>query len=570
MKLPVFQVASTIAPAKHIHDLGKLLFPRLDYGMREQGTRIELTSRLGSVEVDIARGGVWAADLSRLWRFDGPIHKRRELINPVDAQRSALRVLTKYGILPDLNGPFQLRTRTAGTTTVISANGTEDRQVFKEDVTVLADIEIDVSEHGWGKKYLPMVGGGGRFGVIFGDGGRLLGIRGVWRPVVGRPELHEIIPQDKADETFRAMTASVKIIEFSSELAYFAAPAFSEQSLLYPVYVYSAVADYDGNRVPLRKIIIPATEVFQPTSQPSIQPTRAGTAKPFIRPLPADFQPVPGRPLPPGIAINRRFLRETGLKFSDIFVAETPHSPLVINPDFPIARLKELGNLFGFYSAGTSWIGLSGGLAGSQKNAQGFVDELAAAGWGIRFNWGDANAWESDWRRFDDDWVDAVDFVFYTGHSNSDGWVCAAPDDTFLHFTETAGAPDLWGAKNLEWAVIAACGPLQDDVVGSGGNVLERWRNAFDGLHILMGYAQVTYDNEEEGKRLAHYAKAGSTIIQSWFRTGQEIQPGDIWVGAYYLGDATGSTGNDHLWGVGSVGPEVTNPTWRACSWVPC
>jgi hypothetical protein len=171
---------------------------------------------LGSIEVDIARGGVWAADLSRLWRFDGPIHKKREFISAVDAQRSALRVLTKYGILLDLNGPFQLRTRTAGTTTVISANGTEDRQVFKEDVTVLADIEIDVSEHGWGKKYLPMVGGGGRFGVIFGDGG-----------------------------------------------------------------VYSAVADYDGNRVPLRKIIIPATDVVQPTSQPSIQPTRAGTAKPL-------------------------------------------------------------------------------------------------------------------------------------------------------------------------------------------------------------------------------------------------------------------------------------------------
>ena len=85
-----------------------------------------------------------------------------------------------------------------------------------------------------------------------------------------------------------------------------------------------------------------------------------------------------------------------------------------------------------------------------------------------------------------------------------------------------------------------------------------------------MGYAQVTYDNEEEGKRLAQYAKAGSTIIQSWFRTGQEIQPGDIWVGAYYLGDTTGSTGNDHLWGVGSIGPEVTDPTWRACSWMPC
>jgi hypothetical protein len=209
-------------------------------------------------------------------------------------------------------------------------------------------------------------------------------------------------------------------------------------------------------------------------------------------------------------------------------------------------------------------------LPGSPKNAQGFVDELAAIGWNIRFNWGDNNAWESDWRKCDDDWVDAVDFVFYTGHANADGWVLAAPDDTFLHFTETAGARDLWGANNLEWAVVAACGPLQDELVGSGGDVLERWKNAFDGLHMLMGYAQVTYDTEEEGKRLIRYAKAGATIMQSWFRTAQEIQGAGIWAGAYYVGNASGSTGNDHLWGIGTVGPDVITPTFWACSWVPC
>ncbi|SFN40352.1 hypothetical protein SAMN05216386_0836 [Nitrosospira briensis] len=569
MKLPIFPVASTVAPAEHIHDLGKLLFPRADYEMLERGTRIELTSKSGSIEIDVARGGVWAADLSRLWRFAGVNSKKRELISAADAERSSYGLLTKYGVLPQLTGPFRLKTRTSGTTTVIATKNMMDRQVFQEDITILMDVEIDVSEFGVGGKVLPLVGGGGRFGVAFGEGGRLLGLRGVWRPVTGEPELQEVVEQTKADQTFRAMTASMKIAEFSSELAYFAAPAFSEQNLLYPVYVYSAVADFEGNRVPLRKIIIPATEVTVPASQP-LQPTRTQNARPFIRPLPADFQPVPGRPLPPGIAINRRLLRQAGLKFTDVFTIESLNGPLILNPNFPVIKLKELGNLLGFYSAGTSWIGLSGGLAGSQNNAQGFVDELAAAGWSIRFNWGDANAWESDWREFNDEWVDAVDFVFYTGHANSDGWVFAAPDDTFLHFTETAGAPDLWGTKNLEWAVVAACGPLQDDVVGSGGNVLERWRNAFDGLHILMGYGQVTFDNEEEGQRLAQYAKAGSTIIQSWFRTAQEIQPGEIWAGAYYLGDATGSTESDHLWGTGSVGPDVTNPTWRACSWVPC
>jgi len=382
--------------------------------------------------------------------------------------------------------------------------------------------------------------------------------------------MYEVIEKAKADEAFRAQTEGVPVSEFSSELAYYSAPAFSGQDMLYPVYVYSGVAKYDGNSVPLRKIVIPATEIGQGPQADGTQPSRRKTAEPAVRPLPPDFQIAGGKHLPPGIAVNRRLMADKGLKFNDLFVDGNGSGGLIINPNISKILIKELGNLLGYYSAGTSWIGMSGGLSGSKKNAQGFVDELAAIGWNIRFNWGDANAWESDWRRNDDTWVDAVDFVFYTGHANSDGWVLSNPDDTFLHFNETGGAKDLWGANNLEWAVVAACGPLQDALVGSGGDVLDRWKNAFDGLHMLMGYAQVTYDNEEEGKRLVKYAKSGSTLMQSWFRTGQEIQPGGIWVGAYYVGNASGSTGSDHLWGYGSIGPDIPNPTWRACSWVPC
>ena len=121
------------------------------------------------------------------------------------------------------------------------------------------------------------------------------------------------------------------------------------------------------------------------------------------------------------------------------------------------------------FEAGTSWIGQSGGLPGSQSNAQGFVDGLAADGWLVNFNWGDANAWESDWRRNDDTWVDAADFVFYTGHANMNGWTLSSPDDGSLSFTEVGAGPaapgDLWGQNDLEWIIIAACGPLQDSLL---------------------------------------------------------------------------------------------------------
>lgn len=76
--------------------------------------------------------------------------------------------------------------------------------------------------------------------------------------------------------------------------------------------------------------------------------------------------------------------------------------------------------------------GLLGGLPGRQQNAQGFVDGLAAAGWLINFNWGDANAWESDWNANDDTYVDAADFVFYTGHADLNGWMLVTPGTSNL------------------------------------------------------------------------------------------------------------------------------------------
>jgi hypothetical protein len=571
MKLPVFKVASTVAPAESIRDLGKRIFPGEDQEIAERGTKVELRSKVGMIEVDVGKGGFWASDKSRLWRFDPSSEKKPKLIEKPVAETISLEVLKNHALLPEIAGPFRLKPlRTSGAVTACYPKKGAPRQIIQEDTTVLADIEINVSDYSLKQKTLPIVGGGGKFSVALGEGGRLLGTGGVWRPVVGKPVLHELISREKADEAYRSLTSKLPVKEFSSELAYYSAPAFSEQDLLYPVYVYSGVADYQGIRVPLRKILVPATEIGPTAQKLPPQQQRKRSGKPQIRPLPADFQPLPGKPLPPGIAVNRRLMKAKGLKFNDLFVEGSIGSSLIINPNLSLSHLKELANLFGFYSAGTSWIGESGGLGGSRNNAQGFVDELAAIGWTIRFNWGDANAWESDWHKFDDNWADAVDFAFYTGHANSDGWVMATPDDNFLHFAETAGSPDLWGANNLEWIVVAACGPLQDEVVGSGGNVLDRWKGAFDGLHILMGYAQVTYDNEEEGRRLARYAKDGSTLIQSWFRTGQEIQPGGIWAGACYIGNASGSTGNDHLWGVGAVGPDIINPTWRACSWVPC
>jgi hypothetical protein len=91
-------------------------------------------------------------------------------------------------------------------------------------------------------------------------------------------------------------------------------------------------------------------------------------------------------------------------------------------------------------------------------------------------------------------------------------------------------------------------------------------------MHILMGYGAITFDYTDEGRKLAQYAKGGSTVIDAWFRAAREIQPATngaaapdgptIWVGAMWVGRNGIDPVNDHAWDYGSVYP--ISPTWLA------
>ncbi|MDB4989444.1 MAG: hypothetical protein JWN04_4622, partial [Myxococcaceae bacterium] len=87
MKLPVFTVASTVAPAEHLQALGERLLPRQDKQLTECGATVALRSPTGSIEVDTSRGGTWAAEHSQLWKFDPGSTQHRDLIAPADAQK---------------------------------------------------------------------------------------------------------------------------------------------------------------------------------------------------------------------------------------------------------------------------------------------------------------------------------------------------------------------------------------------------------------------------------------------------------------------------------------------------
>jgi hypothetical protein len=149
------------------------------------------------------------------------------------------------------------------------------------------------------------------------------------------------------------------------------------------------------------------------------------------------------------------------------------------------------------------------------------------------------------------------------------------PSDTSLQFGEVGASPgspnDRYGQNDLEWIVIAACGPHQSSHFTTNiGNAFDRWRGIFDGMHVFMGYGAVTYDNTSEGSRVVELSRAGWTVIDAWFRTAWEIQPSTngygppngntIFVTAMYAHTGNHATRNDHIWGTGNTVADPTGP----------
>lgn len=528
-QLPVYKLAGPkIDQARATGILASLGNNKLASETKFEENAKVFIQRAGAKEIETykASGGFFLRDAKQLWNPElKPTLPTRNM-----AKALADKFLAENKLLPS-GDPYTKVSFAEFTETGVAAD--RPGKINKKIIDVQANYKVDmvVTDQKGQALLVPVVGGGGNFKVALGDQGAVIGYQGVWRPIAGVASVEEILTRAEAEAKFKSIAGNIMVTKIESFLAYYSAPAFEEQRLLTPVWVVKAETQLGDRKMPLRNTIIAATK-YGPTWPEVAAKTRAKDEK----------------PQPP--------LFKTDEKRSWI--------DLLISPAH--AEINE---------AGTSWIGPSQGLGGSPANAQGFVDGLAAAGWGINFNWGEWAAFESDWNSDDDSWVDAADFVFYTGHANSDGWTLNNPNDTSLHYSEvgaTPGSPnDHYGQQDLEWMIIAACGPHQSShFVGGIGNAFDRWRGIFDGLHVFLGYGAVTYDNTTEGSRVVELALAGWPIIDAWFRTAWEIQPSSngysapdgptVYVTAMYAHDGSHNTRNDHIWGTGTTVPDPRNP----------
>lgn len=573
--LPIFSTSPGREAEADVDHIARDVLGGQDLSTTSRGPSSHVRGPNVTVDVDRGRGGLWAGDLSRLWTTD-----RVSVPKPPAVSEIATEALKRSRLLPELGGSFRFTEGAVKHARVVVERGTK-RSSRATEATFSQDVVLDVSDRADIEgDALPMFGGGGRFRATVGDGGQVIGMHGVWRDGE-HVEEREVLTVSAALERVGASSKTKNVRVKDARLGYYSAPSFGGQDLLFPVYAVTAEVRDGDTWVPSRVRLVPATDVGEvhppehPVAERNGQLVVTGDLAARIR---------PGLAIPAGLSVSSTVLGRGGIAPDEV-LTRGPAGSIFLKPQLTDLQLSGIFEAIRPRSFGASWIGAMGGLGGSQGNAQGFVDEMTAEGWQRRFNWGNEAAWKSDWTTNDDNYVDDVDVVFYTGHAGPDGWMLATGGASdWLHHNDVGATPnspsDLWGQENLEWAVIAACGPLEDDLINGGGNVFDRWRGVFDGLHLLLGYAAVTYDNTEEGRRFASYARSGMTLRQAWFRTAQEIQPAtngygdpygpDVYAAALYVGNSSGNTADDHLWGHGSVGSDIRNSTYRGCSFSPC
>ena len=132
----------------------------------------------------------------------------------------------------------------------------------------------------------PIVGGGGDFTLVLGDGSEPIGYHGVWRPVTAAFDA-KVIPQEEVEKTyveFMKASESLSLESVTSYLAYVSRPVSERQEFLYPVYVHTGYASIRGSDepVPLRAVMLAATD-FGPLHEfPDPQPARPERARPPV------------------------------------------------------------------------------------------------------------------------------------------------------------------------------------------------------------------------------------------------------------------------------------------------
>ena len=202
----------------------------------------------------------------------------------------------------------------------------------------------------------------------------------------------------------------------------------------------------------------------------------------------------------------------------------------------------------------------TGGLGVNAQSASSFSNRLVADGWQKLYFWGDANAWEKDFKDstkggYDNYYADASDLTFWDGHGSPSGiyFPCggsagACHDDNYATYDDMK-----LGNLNCEWFAAHSCSVLADDHMADWA-----YKACANGLHMMCSHATTVYACNA-GDKFAQYLIAGRTVKDAWFQQHLDLQPSGVTARVI----CTQDTLNDHIWGHGSVAADTApGQTW--------
>ncbi|MGF1580806.1 MAG: DUF6345 domain-containing protein [Gemmataceae bacterium] len=476
-------------------------------------------------------GGISVADYSQLWNPKKECARpNKELLERRLAELGKVIGSLSKGNNDDVKVEFK-RSKPAPSTIVMKydVRNKTNTKVRELDLQWTCSPKITVRTKGRQVKQYSLFGGGGEFTCTLGSQGDVIGMCGVWRPIGKLKQYAKVVSEEEADRRYYAILKKDGIrrgkikLKIERTLGYYSAPAAVRQRYLYPVYAYQAVARIGEQKVPLQIVLVPATDFGVETPQ-------------------------------------RR----------------TTERSMSCNPELPVDAAKR-NCVFAADDDGKLEVGAVAATAAENPNVKGFLREAKKICWKTNFDVFGTQAKLAHWTTKNADFVDACDLVFYTGHAYSGGWYVDTTGFVKVRRTDAKDnvdvRKDLWGNDDLEWLVIAACGPLHDKSISPPfiipDHAAERWADAFDGLHQLLGYASVTYAADHlEGKLFLQYCTQPNplTTIQAWLQAAADSQdsmtPGGepIWAGCLYAEQNGKSTVNDHLWGHGPTAKDPKDP----------
>ncbi len=204
-------------------------------------------------------------------------------------------------------------------------------------------------------------------------------------------------------------------------------------------------------------------------------------------------------------------------------------------------------------------------LEWSQEDAEGFYNTLVSEGFTGVFNYGDDDARQYHFEEEDYNYVDAIDFAWWTGHGDP-GKIVLTEDPWFAPRTVDESEVE-WGDVDLEWAILCGC-----KIVCESECTPSEWGNAFNELHGICGFHTKSKNSPYRGSKFAEYATGGVypyeplTIKESWMHATIETQPSDRW-GSIYAGvhDNGIQLWNEYLPGYGTgmfSDPDYDDPSW--------